>query len=125
MSSVTMRSGQIGFLLRLPRAVGRRTDLLPAKPKGPSLIYFVRDDESGDVRIGTSARDLPLGSDIVGVLPGGRADAQALHRRFAHLKLCSSAEWFRSAPELEELIASLDERALPKRLCRLRQSDVL
>jgi len=92
------------------------------------VVYFIEraDPETSAIaiKIGTSCR-LPrrlgllaadAGEDlrVLGVLDGGRAEEQAMHQRFARLRLANASgrpsEWFRDDPGLRAFIA---EHSMP------------
>lgn len=79
------------------------------------MIYVIRDTLSGHVKIGLSGApwvrfakmrvDCPGDLFLRAILPGERADEQALHRRFAAQRL--RGEWFRAEGPLAEWIVGL------------------
>jgi hypothetical protein len=78
------------------------------------MIYFIEADGVGHIKIGFTDGDdaavrmaqLQTGSPVLlrllGTIPGTLEDENALHRRFAHAKVCR--EWFKPTPELVALI---------------------
>jgi hypothetical protein len=93
-------------------------DYQEVAPEPPSpRVYFLR---SGDrVKIGfttdlrTRMAALRCGNalevQLLKVVPGGRAEEAALHRRFNHLRVKKRSEWFRAEPDLLDYIAMLDD----------------
>jgi len=84
------------------------------------LIYFLKNPETGLVKIGYSARHTTRIREItnsegvqlvgIGVLAGDLSSEKELHRRFAHLRC--HGEWFRYENDLEAFIT---ENASPFR----------
>jgi hypothetical protein len=52
---------------------------------------------------------------VIGVITGERNREQAIHRRFAHLRL--RGEWFRATPELEHYLQTCRGAKLRKPVC--------
>lgn len=86
------------------------------------MVYFIQHEESGPIKIGSSAHlsarlkhhEKTKGiAAILGVHDGDRTVERAVHRRFAHLKIAkirrmvgkNSLELFQPAPELLVYIA--------------------
>lgn len=81
---------------------------LPPPAAIPSLVYFIQRGVDGPVKIGHSKNvrgrlsslqtGIPERLHLLGVLDGGKAEEQRLHRYFsAH---CIQGEWFSPAPEV-------------------------
>jgi hypothetical protein len=78
------------------------------------LIYFIRDEATNRIKIGTtirlSQRLYQLGLmtkgplHVLAVLPGSFADESALHERFKSLRVVG--EWFKPEPELIDFITT-------------------
>lgn len=78
------------------------------------MIYFIRDESTKLIKIGTSIRlgvrlaqlkiKYPGSLRVLAVIPGSYADESALHRRFAHLRI--KGEWFKPKVDLLKLIAT-------------------
>lgn len=76
-------------------------------------VYFAQGVDGGAIKIGTSrnvpARLRQLESNyarplvLLGTLPGGRSEEQAIHERFAHLRL-GRTEQFRPEADLMKFI---------------------
>jgi len=84
------------------------------------MIYFVRSRNTGHVKIGYTAniqqRLVELTSkygkiDLLGVITGGRAFENALHRAFAEYRVVElGREWFRYNPSLRKYITTYATR---------------
>jgi hypothetical protein len=85
----------------------------PYRTNSLRMIYFIQPADGGPVKIGYSddveARRRQLVTYyncplvLLGVMPGSREEEQAIHARFAHLRL-GRTEQFRPAPDLMEFI---------------------
>jgi hypothetical protein len=81
---------------------------LPPPAALPSLVYFIQRGEDGPVKIGHSKNvrgrlsalqtGIPERLRVLGVLDGGKAEEQRLHRYFG--AYCIQGEWFKPVPEL-------------------------
>lgn len=81
-----------------------------------SVVYFLRDPEDGQIKIGTSVdpasrirgirtmrgREVAL----VATIPGSHEVETGLHKRFAHCR--GIGEWFRPEPDLLAFIATIE-----------------
>jgi hypothetical protein len=75
---------------------------------GTSKVYFVQEDGTGAIKIGTSkqlkkrvdelARQLPSKVKLLAMMDGCRETECVVHRRFHHVRI--RGEWFRPVPEL-------------------------
>ncbi len=86
------------------------------------MIYFIQAETVNHIKIGYVNGDdasdrlaeLQVGSPVplrlIGTMPGTMEDEKNLHRRFASSRL--SGEWFRSTPELLQLVAPMEFRRL-------------
>jgi hypothetical protein len=79
------------------------------------VVYFFKN-ETGRIKIGYTnhieRRQRQLENNtgplsLLGTMPGGLAEEQQLHRKFAHLR--QHGEWFDADPELTGYIESLDQ----------------
>jgi transcriptional regulator with XRE-family HTH domain len=85
------------------------------------VIYFIRDDLSGHIKIGVAddpwrrlskiQSDCPGSVCLLGVEEGGREREAELHGQFAALRC--RGEWFRPGPRLREHVAALGEAIRP------------
>lgn len=79
------------------------------------VIYFLKATESGRIKIGFASNvqrriasistSCPEDLQLLGCCPGTMPEEQALHRKFAHLRI--RREWFRGEPELLAYIAEV------------------
>lgn len=88
-----------------------------ANAKGPRVptVYFVRDGDSGPIKIGFTERlEHRLATlrtsnagpiHLIGSAPGTRAEERYLHVRFGHLRI--AREWFIPDPDLLAFIRNL------------------
>jgi hypothetical protein len=82
------------------------------------VIYFIRDESNGTIKIGTTVcltdrlkqlesevnedLDVKAGLRVLAVVPGSYADERALHKRFDYCR--DHGEWFNPVSELTDLI---------------------
>lgn len=79
-------------------------------------IYFIRQGDNGPIKIGTAInpqyriRELQSGNHeplrLLAAIPGGRAEASALHHRFAELSI-NRTDWFRAETGLLAFVDGL------------------
>lgn len=94
------------------RQIAKRHAAPPMPDTDPQIVYFVRNADTGQIKIGISndvtrrLRTLQTGSaaalDLLGTMPGGRAKEAELHARFADSR--TGGEWFDPTPELDRFI---------------------
>jgi hypothetical protein len=82
---------------------------------GIAKVYFLQENGTGAIKIGTSkhlkkridelTRELPSESTLLATTDGWRETEWVLQRRFVHARI--RGEWFRPVPELLEYIAGL------------------
>lgn len=82
-----------------------------AKPTSRRVVYFVRNEENGLVKIGFSADlqhrlrrmrvDASAALTLIGTIPGGPAAERAAHRRFEADRV--HGEWFKASDALERV----------------------
>jgi hypothetical protein len=87
---------------------------------GTAKVYFLQENGTGAIKIGTSkhlkkridelARELPSESTLLATADGWRETEWVLQRRFRHARI--RGEWFRPVPELLEYIASLKKEVV-------------
>ena len=75
-------------------------------------IYFLRNDKTGDIKIGTSrriqyrcdavTREIKSPTTLLGQIDGKRDKELELHRQFAHLRI--EGEWFKPGDDLLDFI---------------------
>lgn len=117
--TLTKNLGQIIELQPAPKykRAPSRKKLNPA-----SVVYFVRAGDA--VKIGTSIKPMERMQNLDGgnheklvllaIMPGGRKEERALHKRFAEYKLPDKREWFRFNREIDKFIASIGRKSKRK-----------
>src|SRR5262245_40857180 len=79
-------------------------------------IYFIREDDQGPIKIGMAKdperrlRVLQTGNHkrlrMIAIVPGGRSEEAALHRRFQDLRI-EKTEWFQPVERLLGFVEGL------------------
>ncbi|MBC8877195.1 MAG: GIY-YIG nuclease family protein [Planctomycetes bacterium] len=93
------------------------------------MIYFIRDEETGDIKIGLTAshpegrrRACQTGNPrelvLLFQMEGSKQDEDALHERFADANV--RGEWFKAVPELLLFIAEAKVSQLEAENARLQ-----